>query len=164
MATIDQLLDKIQNSELKAKLQLEVDRLQKQKRFGLVFEDHLPEVTLLYEVEVRRGQKVTLKDAPLDKKFEVLSIQDGVATCVPLEESDEKQRNNNIEQNPSRLSSDNTNLTEIFDVNQLVPYADFGDPIYPYLQPIDKICNDPDSSLWHEIIEADNYHALQLLE
>ena len=163
MATIDQLLDKIQNSELKAKLQLEVDRLQKQKRFGLVFEDHLPEVTLLYEVEVRRGQKVTLKDAPLDKKFEVLSIQDGVATCVPLEESDEKQRNNNIEQNPSRLSSDNTNLTEIFDVNQLVPYADFGDPIYPYLQPIDKICNDPDSSLWHEIIEADNYHALQLL-
>ena len=84
MATIDQLLDKIQNSELKAKLQLEVDRLQKQKRFGLVFEDHLPEVTLLYEVEVRRGQKVTLKDAPLDKKFEVLSIHDGVATCVPL--------------------------------------------------------------------------------
>lgn len=159
MATINQLLDKIQNSELKAKLQLEVDKLQKQKRFGLVFEEHLPEATLLYEVEVRRGQKVTQKEAPLDKKFEVLSVQDGFATCIPLEESVE----NNIKLDSSQLSSNNTNLTEVFEVDQLIPFADFGDPIYPYLQPIDKICNAPDSSLWHEIIEADNYHALQLL-
>ena len=26
------------------------------------------------------------------------------------------------------------------------------------------ICNAPDSDLWHTLIEADNYHALQLLE
>ena len=53
MATIDQLLNKIQNPELKAKLQLEVNRLQKQKRFGLVFEDHLPEAQkkTIYEQE-----------------------------------------------------------------------------------------------------------------
>ena len=42
--------------------------------------------------------------------------------------------------------------------------ADFGEPIYPYLKPIDSICNAPDSDLWHTLIEADNYHALQLLE
>ena len=42
--------------------------------------------------------------------------------------------------------------------------AQFGEPIYPYLKPIDSICNDPDSDLWHTLIEADNYHALQLLE
>ena len=26
------------------------------------------------------------------------------------------------------------------------------------------MCNAPDSDLWHTLIEADNYHALQLLE
>lgn len=56
MATIDYLLNKITNPEMRTKLQSEIDRIQKQKRFGLVFEDHLPEATLLYDVEVRRGQ------------------------------------------------------------------------------------------------------------
>lgn len=29
---------------------------------------------------------------------------------------------------------------------------------------MDSVCNAPDSDLWHTLIEADNYHALQLLE
>lgn len=32
------------------------------------------------------------------------------------------------------------------------------------MKPIDSVCNAPDSDLWHTLIEADNYHALQLLE
>lgn len=42
--------------------------------------------------------------------------------------------------------------------------AQFGDPIFPSLEPIAKVENSPNDSLWHTIIEADNYHALQLLE
>ena len=42
--------------------------------------------------------------------------------------------------------------------------AVFGESIYPYLKPLDSVCNAPDSDLWHTLIEADNYHALQLLE
>lgn len=42
--------------------------------------------------------------------------------------------------------------------------AKFGEPIYPTLQPIDYVENAPESDLWHTLIEADNYHALQLLE
>ena len=55
---------------------------------------------------------------------------------------------------------------EIADIplNDLVTVAEFGEPIYPYLKPIDTVCNAPDSDLWHTLIEADNYHALQLLE
>ena len=92
MATIDYLLNKITNSELRAKLQSEIDRIQKQKRFGLVFEDHLPEATLLYDVEVRRGQKVTLKTDPLKQKFEVLSISDGIAHCISLDETEDRPK------------------------------------------------------------------------
>lgn len=46
----------------------------------------------------------------------------------------------------------------------LVAVAQFGDPIFPSLEPIAKVENSPNDSLWHTIIEADNYHALQLLE
>lgn len=49
-------------------------------------------------------------------------------------------------------------------MDELVCVAQFGEPIYPYLKPIDSVCNAPDSDLWHTLIEADNYHALQLLE
>lgn len=89
MATIDYLLNKIINPELRAKLQSEKDRIQKQKRFGLVYEDHLPEATLLYDGEVRRGHKVTIKTDPLKQKFEVLSISNGIARCISLDETEE---------------------------------------------------------------------------
>ncbi|MBR4151356.1 MAG: site-specific DNA-methyltransferase [Selenomonadaceae bacterium] len=39
-----------------------------------------------------------------------------------------------------------------------------GDPIYPTLTKLDEVCNAPDSDLWHLLIEAENYHALQLLK
>jgi len=55
-------------------------------------------------------------------------------------------------------------LTEIIPLSNLVSVAQFGEPIFPYLEPISKIKNAPDSILWHTLIEADNYHALQLLE
>ena len=51
-----------------------------------------------------------------------------------------------------------------YPVEDLVVTAEFGEAIYPYLKPLDSVCNAPDSDLWHTLIEADNYHALQLLE
>lgn len=57
-----------------------------------------------------------------------------------------------------------TEEKEEIPVDDLVCVAQFGEPIYPYLKPIDSVCNAPDSDLWHTLIEADNYHALQLLE
>lgn len=161
MATIDHLLDRITNPELRVKLQSEIGRLQNDQRFGLIFEEHFPDATLLYEVEVRRGQKVTLKDEPLKEKFEVVNLCNGIAECVSL---DEPEHTENIAVDELVSYSElNTKASNHITVDKLLPFADFGDPIYPYLQPIDKISTAPDSPLWHEIIEADNYHALQLL-
>lgn len=161
MATIDNLIDKISNPELRSKLLQELSRLQQEKQFGLVFEEHLPDATLLYEVEVRRGQKVTLKDKPLKEKFEVVNLCNGVAECVSLDEP-EHTMDIAVDELVSYSELNVKSLNHIA-VDKLIPFADFGDPIYPYLQPIDKISTAPDSPLWHEIIEADNYHALQLL-
>lgn len=142
MAAINDLIAQIENAELRARIQAEVDRMNKQKKFGLVFEEHLPECTPLYDIPVKRGALVALKTGKVSEVYRVLKIKGDEAECKK-KEADE---------------------IATFKVNELVTVAEFGDAIYPYLKPMDSVCNAPDSDLWHTLIEADNYHALQLLE
>ena len=142
MAALNELIQKIENPELRAQIQAAADKLVKQKKFGLVFEEHLPECTPLYEIPVRKGLKVSLCGGKANETYTVLKIEDGKALCLPR----------------------NGNEAVEFPVDDLVTTAELGDPIYPCLQMLDEVCNAPDSDLWHTLIEADNYHALQLLE
>lgn len=142
MAILDELVTQIENPELRARIAAEVEKLAKQKKFGLVFEEHLPECTPLWDIPVKAGRKAALKTGHVNDFYTVLKIEDGVATCLNKDKS----------------------ATAEFPVEELVCVAEFGEPIYPYLKPIDTVCNAPDSDLWHTLIEADNYHALQLLE
>ena len=61
------------------------------------------------------------------------------------------------------MRMDATKEVSTFNLNDIVVVAQFGKPIYPFVKKMDSICNAPDSDLWHMLIEADNYHALQLL-
>ena len=58
MAAINDLIAQIQDAELRNKIEQEVNRMNKQKKFGLVFEEHLPECTPLYEMPVDCGSNV----------------------------------------------------------------------------------------------------------
>ena len=142
MAALNELIQKIENPELRAQIQAAADKLVKQKKFGLVFEEHLPECTPLYDIPVRKGLKVSLRGGKANETYTVLKIEGGKALCLPR----------------------NGNEAVEFPVDDLVTTAELGDPIYPCLQMLDEVCNTPDSDLWHTLIEADNYHALQLLE
>lgn len=84
MAAINDLIEQIEDEGLRQRINEELRRLLKQKKFGLVFEEHQPE-----------------------------------------------------------------GLTE--------------GPVYPYLQKIDQVEHASGDSLWHTLIESDNYYALQLL-
>ena len=141
MAAINDLISQIENPELRSRIQAELDRMNKQKKFGLVFEEHLPESVKLYDVPVKKNS-VVMEKAGGKAVYKVLSINDGIAECIDTTSQEPKT----------------------FNIAELVSIAQFGTPIYPYLKPIDSICNAPDSDLWHTLIEADNYHALQLLE
>lgn len=141
MSAINDLISQIENPELRERIQAELDRMNKQKKFGLVFEEHLPESVKLYDVPVKRDS-IVMEKAGGKSVYKVLSIKDGIAECVERNSQESKS----------------------FEVSELVSIAEFGTPIYPYLKPIDSVCNAPDSDLWHTLIEADNYHALQLLE
>ena len=57
MAELHELIEKIENPELRAQIQAAADRLTKQKKFGLVFEEHLPECTPLYDIPVRKASR-----------------------------------------------------------------------------------------------------------
>ena len=142
MAAIHDLLAQVQDKALRERLQKEIEKLEKTKKFGLVFEEHLPECTPLYDIPVRRGAKVALKTEAVSDFYEVLALKGEMALC-------------------RKPGSDEASE---FLTDDLVTIAEFGDPIYPYLKPIDTVCNAPESELWHTLIEADNYHALQLLE
>ena len=146
MAAINDLIARIQDPELRMRIEKEVKDLTKQKKFGLVFENHIPEMTLLYDYPISRGCKVICKSDD-DKKLSedilwmVMKKNKGKATCVHTA----------------------TNEEQTFDISELICVAKNGEPIYPCLKFVDSVQNAPDSDLWHTLIEADNYHALQLL-
>jgi len=142
MSAVNDLIEQVENPELRERLRREVDKLNKQKKFGLVFEEHLPEATPLHGIPAKKGSLAALKDGDLNRLFRVAEIDGATATCLNLE----------------------TKETEVCQIDRLVSVAKFGDPIYPSLKPVDSIRNAPESDLWHALIEADNYHALQLLE
>lgn len=141
MAEIHNLIDRVEDLELRNHLRAAAAKLNSEKIFGLKFEEHLPEYTPLYELPVRKGRLASLRGTETRDPYIVLNITDGVASCLTR-------------------SADVVNIPTA----DLVTVARFGEPIYPWLNLVDTICAAPDSSLWHTLIEADNYHALQLLE
>lgn len=144
MAAINDLISQIQDETLRNRIQEEVSKMAKQKKFGLVFEEHMPESTPLYDMPIKRGCNVMLRDSKDDKAiYVVLKVEGNTAVCVKPKQKDE---------------------AVTFELKDIVRVAEFGESIYPYLKPLDSVCNAPDSNLWHTLIEADNYHALQLLE
>jgi len=52
---------------------------------------------------------------------------------------------------------------EKFSVDDLVVVRNFGDPIYPALVPTERLERGGVDKPWHVLINADNFHALQLL-
>ena len=142
MAAINDLIAQIEDRILRERLKKEAERITKDKKFGLVFEEHLPELTPLYKAEVREGSVVAKRGEDLTDLWRVLSIVDGQAECMNHTSGEKSQ----------------------FAVNELMVVARFGDPIFPTLTPVDIVQNGSDDSPWHTLIEADNYHALQLLE
>lgn len=142
MALLQDLIQQIDDPVLRERIMQETDKLVKQKKFGLVFEEHLPECTPLYDAPIRVGCKVALKTGYVSDIYTVLKIAGDTVLCDRRETHEQKT----------------------FQMSDIVAVAEFGEPIYPTLKPLDFVENAPDSDLWHTLIEADNYHALQLLE
>ena len=142
MAAIHQLISQVSDAALRERLRQEADTLTQGRSFGLVFERHLPEVTPIYGTRPRRGDAVAVRGEPLDDLWRVQRLLHGQAQCVHLTRGQ----------------------AQAWPLDQLLVVRRFGEPIFPSLVPIDRVANGPADAPWHTLIEADNYHALQLLE
>lgn len=143
--SIDALLREINDEALRGQLQNAINALRKQIPFGLVFEGHHPEVSQLPGLPIKPNGLVTARNGKGEHLLRVVSVRDGVATCYDLGSEASAERN-----------ADAINLSE------LVACKRFGDPIFPSLKIVDEVACGGDKP-WHLLVEADNFHALQLL-
>jgi adenine-specific DNA-methyltransferase len=146
MARIEEKIAEIADPALRQSIGEEVAKLKKHTRFGLVFEEHQPEVAPIYGKRIKRGERVAKKTGNLSEIWRVVSVKDDLAVC---------------EQEKGGKTVAETR--ESFPTQQLVVIRSMGETIYPSLTPVDSVTNGDPTAPHHVLIEADNYHALQLL-
>jgi adenine-specific DNA-methyltransferase len=142
MAAIDDLIAQIDDPSLRARIEREVAELQRTRKFGLVFEQHLPELLPVYSAKPQRGDTVARRRGSLSETWLVLRV-----------ERDQLHGVKRGAKEPETLS-----------IRDVVVVRQFGDPIFPSLMAMGRVQNGSAEGPWHTLIEADNYHALQLLE
>jgi adenine-specific DNA-methyltransferase len=141
MARLEDLINDIADPRLRNQLAAEVGKLKARKKFGLIFEQHLPEIVQLPGLPVKPGTRV-VKHTDKDSKFYHVTraVTGKKVAVVPERGGDEEV-----------LSSD-----------ELVVVKRFGEPMYPALVPLERVTRAP-GKLYHTLINADNFHALQVL-
>jgi adenine-specific DNA-methyltransferase len=140
MARIEDLIQSISEPRLREEFSREVKKLKAAKKFGLVFEEHLPETTRVLSLRPQLGDSVAFKSTDHNELWQV-----AVAKGTALE-----------------LRREGTSEERTVKLDDVVVVRRFGEAIFPSLVPIDRIERGGNKP-WHALIQADNYHALQLL-
>lgn len=136
----DQLIGQIEDESLRHRLEREVELLRGSRRFGLVFDRHLPESVRLSGHPIRKGVRVALRDESSQATWKVLGFVDRTRSVAVLDGDGGEQ-----------------------EVQELVVVREFGEPIYPGLISTERIANGPFDSPWDAVINGENFHALQAL-
>ena len=143
MARIEDLIDEIPDPKLREQLAHEVKQLKSTKRFGLVYEEHVPETVSLFGLPIREGAVVQKRTEPDDPaRFVVRSVAGEIATIVPV----------GADEPTSEAAT-----------RDLLTVKRFEEPIFPGLTPVGEVRRGPADKPAHTVINAENFHALQLL-
>lgn len=142
MAKIDDLMKQVADARLRRELETAVAELKKRTRFGLVYENHLPEMTALPGLPITEGAFVVHRAQVSGRHaFRVCEIAGGMATLEPL-------AGGQMQSVP---------------VAELIALQRFGEPIYPGLEAVGTVERGGPERAHHAVINAENYHAAQLL-
>lgn len=140
MALIEDLVSEVADPDLRMQLQAAVRALKSHKRFGLVFEDHIPEMAIIPDAPISAGDIVIDRTLLESEMYRVTNLTSRAADVEPLGGSE----------------------TERKWLRNLRLVRRFGEPIYPSLAPIGSVGDAGDKRM-HSVICGENYHALQLL-
>ena len=144
MARVDELVDQIPDPRLRGDLAAAVAEIRRRQVFGLVFEQHIPETTLLAGGPFAVGQIVQYRKDAKGGSWRIAALKKTTAEIEPVT-------------NSSKAGARHTVA-----VVDLLTIKRFGDPIYPALVPLGQVRRHAHRSA-HVVIEGENYHALQLL-
>jgi adenine-specific DNA-methyltransferase len=81
MAKIEDLVAQVADERLRKGIAAEVKALKRTKKFGLVFEEHLPETVRLPRLQIKVGDLVAEKREQGNKLWRVRSITKNLAIC-----------------------------------------------------------------------------------
>ena len=141
MAKVDDLIGQVADKDLRSELSAALSELRRGKKFGLVFEEHIPEVTLLPNFPLRVGTLVQLRKEPsAAEPLRVEKLTAKRATVRPLSGGESRS----------------------VPFKELLALGRFGDPVYPALTPLETV-ERGGGKPYHTVIDGENYHALQLL-
>lgn len=138
---LDVLLQLVEDETLQADLSRLIDRLRAKQRFGLVFEDHVPERVRLPHHPVRAGVHAVRREEPNNETTGFVErVDDGKAWLALRDGS-----------------------TDVVATDELVVVAEFGQPIYPGFRNVGSISHGGDKPA-HVVINGENHHVLEALQ
>lgn len=142
MARIDDLVSQIRDKGLRQKLESALADMKRRQRFGLVFEEHVPETSALLRYPVIVGATVQRRTDPDGGLYQVTAANGRDRVTIEPEEGGK----------PETISS-----------KELMVVKRFGDPIFPALTSLGAVRRGPADKPHHAVINGENFHALQLL-
>ena len=141
MALIEDLIKDIADPRLRIQIAGELSKLKERNKFVLVFEQHLPEVVQLPGLAVKSGARVAKRGDKAAGFFVVTAAVNGKKVLIVPERGGQE---------------------ETIAKTELLVVKRFGEPMYPALLPVERVTRAPDKP-YHTLINADNFHALQVL-
>lgn len=143
MARLEDLVAQIADQRLRREIEAGLADLKRRQRFGLVFEEHVPETTALYGLPIQAGSRVQRRSDPSAATiYRVTAVTpDSQATIEPVDGG----------------------TAETVCARDLLVVKRFGDPMYPALTPLGAVRRGTADKPHHAVINGENFHALQLL-
>lgn len=137
---LDAAIARIEDEALRQRIAREVELLRGSRRFGLVFDRHLPESVRLADHPIRKGVRVSLRDESSPETWRVVGFTDSGRQVAVLSGAGGERP-----------------------VSELVVVREFGEPVFPGLVSVDRLPHDADDAPWHTVINGENFHVLQAL-
>jgi adenine-specific DNA-methyltransferase len=142
MALLDDLVSQIPDVALRSRLRKAITDLRRKQKFGLVFEEHIPETTAIFGLPVQAGALVQRRQDTNDPgMFKVARLPDNGRTAILVAQDGRE---------------------EPAPVKDLLVVKRFGEPMYAALKPLDRVERGSDRP-YHSVVNGENFHALQLL-
>jgi adenine-specific DNA-methyltransferase len=143
MARLDDLVARVDDLSLRREMEAALAEMKRRQRFGLVFEEHIPETTALFGLSAQPGALVQRRDDPAAKRLYRVTetTPKGQANIEPTDGGE----------------------AEAAAIGDLLVVKRFGEPVYPALTPLGSLRRGDDNKPHHAVINGENFHALQLL-